>query len=277
MGARRGGMTARSPTSRSGPSSRSTCRRASTSASCSARDTCSRSTSGTTTCPTTASPAARACASGLGDVTSIRIDTYVDYIPSPDNGEVENFNWGIQPGLSFMLGGQRGKVRDKDGDGVPDAADECKNTPAGRQGRRQGLHHQGRRRRRRARRRRPVQGHPGRRQGGRQGLLAAQGCRRDGVLDNVDQCHDTPAGDKVDAKGCSLPKDADGDGVHRRRGPVQGHAGRRQGGRQGLLAAQGCRRRRRERRQGSLPASRRPGSRWTRRAARCCSSRPRRP
>ena len=36
---------------------------------------------------------------------------------------------------------------------------------------------------------------------------------KDGVVDGVDQCKDTPAGDKVDAKGCSLPKDADGDGV----------------------------------------------------------------
>ena len=35
----------------------------------------------------------------------------------------------------------------------------------------------------------------------------------DGVFDDVDACKDTPAGDKVDAKGCSLPKDADKDGV----------------------------------------------------------------
>lgn len=35
----------------------------------------------------------------------------------------------------------------------------------------------------------------------------------DGVMDNVDQCPGTPAGDRVDAKGCSLPKDTDGDGV----------------------------------------------------------------
>ena len=35
----------------------------------------------------------------------------------------------------------------------------------------------------------------------------------DGVLDDADQCKDTPAGDKVDEKGCSLPKDADKDGV----------------------------------------------------------------
>ena len=119
---------------------------------------------------------------GLGDVTSIRIDTYVDYTPSPDNGADDNINWGIQPGLSFMLGGARAaKVRDKDGDGVPDAADECKNTPAG-------------------------------------DKVDAKGCTvkdgdGDGVLDDVDQCKDTPAGDKVDEKGCSLPKDADSDGV----------------------------------------------------------------
>ena len=36
----------------------------------------------------------------------------------------------------------------------------------------------------------------------------------DGVIDDVDQCKDTPAGDKVDEKGCSLPKDGDGDGVN---------------------------------------------------------------
>ncbi len=36
---------------------------------------------------------------------------------------------------------------------------------------------------------------------------------RDGVLDSADQCPATPAGDKVDANGCSLPKDADMDGV----------------------------------------------------------------
>ncbi len=117
---------------------------------------------------------------GLGDVTSIRIDTYIDYVPSPDNGVSSNLNWGIQPGLSFMLGGQRG-VRDRDADGVPDNIDECKDTPAG-------------------------------------DKVDAKGCTLkdgdgDGVLDDADQCKDTPAGDKVDEKGCSLPKDADGDGV----------------------------------------------------------------
>jgi outer membrane protein OmpA-like peptidoglycan-associated protein len=118
---------------------------------------------------------------GLGDVTSIRIDTYLDYIPSPKNDASDNWNWGIQPGLSFMFGGREGKVRDKDGDGVPDKLDACPKTPVG-------------------------------------DKVDTKGCTikdsdNDGVLDDVDACADTPAGDKVDAKGCSLPKDADGDGV----------------------------------------------------------------
>jgi len=118
---------------------------------------------------------------GLGDITSIRIDTYVDYIPSPDNGASDNLNWGIQPGLSFFLGGG-GRVRDRDGDGVPDKVDECRDTPAG-------------------------------------DKVDASGCTirdsdGDGVLDDADKCANTPAGDKVDAGGCPLPKDADGDGVN---------------------------------------------------------------
>jgi len=35
----------------------------------------------------------------------------------------------------------------------------------------------------------------------------------DGVLDPQDQCPNTPAGEKVDARGCALPKDSDGDGI----------------------------------------------------------------
>ena len=119
---------------------------------------------------------------GLGDVTSIRINTYVDYIPDPENQAKENWNWGIQPGLSFLFGsrGEAG-VRDKDADGVPDDVDECKDTPAG-------------------------------------DRVDAKGCTvkdadGDGVLDDADQCADTPAGEAVDAKGCPLPKDADKDGV----------------------------------------------------------------
>ncbi len=118
---------------------------------------------------------------GLGDVTSIRINTYVDYIPSPDNKAKENWHWGIQPGLSFMFGDRSRGPRDRDADGVPDDVDECKKTPPG-------------------------------------DKVDAKGCTvkdadGDGVFDDADACADTPAGDKVDEKGCSLPKDADGDGV----------------------------------------------------------------
>jgi outer membrane protein OmpA-like peptidoglycan-associated protein len=35
----------------------------------------------------------------------------------------------------------------------------------------------------------------------------------DGVVDNLDRCANTPAGDMVDVTGCTMPKDADGDGV----------------------------------------------------------------
>lgn len=117
---------------------------------------------------------------GVGSPVVIRIDTYVDYIPSPDNGAGENWNWGIQPGLSFMPGARSGP-RDGDRDGVIDDADACRDTPAG-------------------------------------DRVDGRGCTvrdsdNDGVLDEADACPDTPAGTQVDAKGCPPPKDADGDGV----------------------------------------------------------------
>ena len=55
--------------------------------------------------------------------------------------------------------------------------------------------------------------------GGEAGLSLLLGRKRDGdsdgdgVKNSLDACPRTPAGDKVDDKGCSLPKDADGDGV----------------------------------------------------------------
>lgn len=151
---------------------------------------------------------------GLGAVTSLRIDSYVDYVPSPDNGASNNVNWGLQPGLSFLLGGRReAKVSDKDGDGVPDAVDECKATPPGDKVDAKGC----------TLKDADGDGVPDDvdkcRDTPAGDAVDATGCSlpkdadKDGVLDNVDQCLDTPAGDKVDAKGCSLPKDADGDGV----------------------------------------------------------------
>ncbi len=80
-------------------------------------------------------------------------------------------------GLSFGFGG--GKVRDSDGDGVPDRKDKCPGTPAG-------------------------------------CTVDATGCQtdsdHDGVCDGLDKCPNTPAGAKVDAQGC--PVDSDGDGVY---------------------------------------------------------------
>lgn len=46
--------------------------------------------------------------------------------------------------------------------------------------------------------------------------LGAPGLRdadRDGVVDGVDACPDTPSGAVVDGRGCPVPRDADGDGV----------------------------------------------------------------
>jgi outer membrane protein OmpA-like peptidoglycan-associated protein len=118
---------------------------------------------------------------GMGDITSVRVDVFVDYIPSPDNHAKENWHWGFQPGLSFLLGGRSAGPRDRDRDGVPDDVDQCRDTPEG-------------------------------------DRVDAKGCTvkdadGDGVTDDVDACADTPAGEQVDAKGCPLPKDADGDGV----------------------------------------------------------------
>ncbi len=46
----------------------------------------------------------------------------------------------------------------------------------------------------------------------------ARGCSldsdNDGVLNSVDQCPNTPRGTAVDSRGCALPKDSDGDGVY---------------------------------------------------------------
>lgn len=130
---------------------------------------------------------------GTGDVLSIRIDGTLDYIfdpesrfsnPSSATGATgvdfadKNWHWGLQAGLSAMIGGKRDG--DKDKDGVKDSVDQCPNTPLGDQ-------------------------------------VDANGCSLpkdadgDGVTDNLDRCPNTPAGTSVDAAGC--PKDTDGDGV----------------------------------------------------------------
>ena len=79
-------------------------------------------------------------------------------------------------GFSWFLGG--GPPQDSDGDGVPDKADRCPNTPQG-------------------------------------AIVDARGCPidsdNDGVPDGLDKCPNTPSGVQVDALGC--PVDSDQDGV----------------------------------------------------------------
>ena len=41
---------------------------------------------------------------GLPGITTIRVASYLDYIPSPSNGAGYNLNWGLQAGLSFLFG-----------------------------------------------------------------------------------------------------------------------------------------------------------------------------
>ena len=45
---------------------------------------------------------------GVPGFPSIRINTYLDYVPSPANAAGENWNWGLQVGLSFLTGVERG-------------------------------------------------------------------------------------------------------------------------------------------------------------------------
>ena len=158
---------------------------------------------------------------GLGDVTSIRIDTYCDYIPSPDNLVGNNLNWGIQPGLSFLLGQPQHQGPRQGRGRRARRGGRVQEHPRRRQGRCQGLHHQGQRRRRRARRRRPCKDTPAGDKVDDKGCSLPKDADSDGVLDNVDQCPDTPAGDKVDAKGCSVPEGRRRRRRHGRRRPCK--------------------------------------------------------
>jgi len=116
---------------------------------------------------------------------TFRLEGVLDHFGDPEvlAGDDESAdNWAVQVGASWFFGKGAGGACDRDGDGVPNQADRCPDTPRG-------------------------------------DAVDASGCSLpkdgdgDGVTDDRDQCPDTPRGDPVDARGCSLPKDADGDGV----------------------------------------------------------------
>jgi outer membrane protein OmpA-like peptidoglycan-associated protein len=53
---------------------------------------------------------------GLPGITTVRLSTYLDYIPSPTNGVGYHINWGIQAGLGFLFGrgARRSTARDEE-------------------------------------------------------------------------------------------------------------------------------------------------------------------
>jgi OOP family OmpA-OmpF porin len=109
-------------------------------------------------------------------------------------------------GLELALGGVG--TGDDDKDKVPNAKDQCPDTPHGARVDANGC---------------PIDSDADRVPDGidqcpetpRGATVDARGCPtdsdHDGVLDGIDQCADTPAGTPVDAQGC--PRDSDGDGV----------------------------------------------------------------
>ena len=129
-------------------------------------------------------------------------------IPStPPREETVKFsNYGINLGVSLMLGGK--PIPDSDGDGVLNNRDRCAGTPAGAQVDGRGC---------------PADsdgdGVPNgvdrcpNTAGG--ALVNAEGCAQDSdsdnIADGIDKCPDTPSGVLVDAAGC--PRDSDGDSI----------------------------------------------------------------
>jgi outer membrane protein OmpA-like peptidoglycan-associated protein len=92
------------------------------------------------------------------------------------DNKVSFTNFGLNIGLSYMLGSK--PIPDSDNDGILDNKDRCPDTPAGAQ-------------------------------------VDGRGCSgdsdTDGVPDGVDRCSGTPPGATVDAKGCT--RDSDGDNI----------------------------------------------------------------
>ena len=133
--------------------------------------------------------------------------TTVDRSKTPPDTTATRFtNYGINVGLSLMLGSK--PVPDSDGDGILNNRDRCAGTPAGAQVDSRGC---------------PadtdgdgvangVDRCPNTAIGA---LVDAVGCTHDSdsdnIADGIDKCPDTPAGVLVDSAGC--PKDSDGDTI----------------------------------------------------------------
>jgi outer membrane protein OmpA-like peptidoglycan-associated protein len=124
----------------------------------------------------------------------------------PDTAAIRFTNYGINVGLSLMLGSK--PVPDSDGDGILNNRDRCAGTPAGAQVDSRGC---------------PadtdadgvangVDRCPNTAVGA---LVDAVGCTHDSdddnIADGIDKCPDTPTGVLVDSNGC--PKDTDGDTI----------------------------------------------------------------
>jgi outer membrane protein OmpA-like peptidoglycan-associated protein len=127
-------------------------------------------------------------------------------IDSVTTTKVKYTNYGLNIGLSYMLGSK--PLPDQDHDGVPNTRDRCADTPAGAE----------------------VDGSGCPEDNDTDGVangvdrcpntavgatVDATGCPRDtdndNIADGVDKCPDTPEGVLVDANGC--PKDSDGDSI----------------------------------------------------------------
>jgi outer membrane protein OmpA-like peptidoglycan-associated protein len=124
----------------------------------------------------------------------------------PRQESVSFSNFGLNVGVSFMLGSKR--IPDNDADGVLNNRDRCANTPSGAQVNNLGC---------------PsdsdgdgvangIDRCPNTAVGA---IVDAIGCTRDSdgdnIVDGIDKCPDSPSGVLVDAAGC--PRDSDADGI----------------------------------------------------------------